>query len=360
MDSVAKLILQWHVSEQCNLRCAHCYQESWASGELDANLWPDVLRQFHELTRSLGAWGHVNLTGGEPLAHPRLFHLLEMMASRRHWMSFAILSNGTLIDSAAARQIASLRPGFVQVSIDGSQATHDRIRGEGSFAAATAGVRQLVKHGVKTMLAFTAHRQNYRDFPAVAQLGRRLGVWRVWADRMVPLGLACTAEALPPDETLEFMRILQLERTRRTWSNTEIAAHRALQFLLDGGEPYRCTAGAGLLTVLASGDVVPCRRMPLVMGNVRDNTLQQIYREHNLLQELRHERIAQGCERCFYARTCGGGLRCAAHAAYGTAFRADPGCWLAKPASVDPRDNVPMGRRLALPVVSAVAGGFGR
>ena len=28
------LLLQWHVTERCNLRCAHCYQEAYSGEEL--------------------------------------------------------------------------------------------------------------------------------------------------------------------------------------------------------------------------------------------------------------------------------------------------------------------------------------
>ena len=107
--------------------------------------------------------------------------------------------------------------------------------------------------------------------------------------------------------------------------------HRALQFLVGGGRPYRCTAGDSLITVQPNGDVVPCRRMPLRVGNLLETPLAELYERSPLLRALRDpDRASRGCERCAFARLCGGGLRCLSAAVHGDPFVADPGCWLAR------------------------------
>jgi radical SAM protein with 4Fe4S-binding SPASM domain len=106
---------------------------------------------------------------------------------------------------------------------------------------------------------------------------------------------------------------------------------RALQFLVGGGHPYHCSAGDKLLTVEPNGDVSPCRRLPIRVGNVLQTSLLELYQENELLCALRdHERVARGCEDCAHARRCGGGLRCLAYALSGDPFAADPGCWHAR------------------------------
>ena len=98
---------------------------------------------------------------------PRLMERLAADAS----LSVAVLTNGTLIDAAIARRLRSWRPRFVQVSLDGDRATHDRIRGAGAFDRAVTGLECLVREDIPAFMAFTAHRDNYRDVP------RR---WRAW------------------------------------------------------------------------------------------------------------------------------------------------------------------------------------
>lgn len=336
------LLLQWHLTDRCNLRCTHCYQDCYNSQELSFDEWLEILRQFREL---LSDWrarphgprptAHITVTGGEPFVHRDFLPLLEKFAQHRGEFTFAILTNGTLIDRALARQLRGLGPSFVQVSVEGSAATHERIRGPGSYERTITALRHLRAAGIRTLISFTAHRANYREFADVARLGRQLGVDRVWADRLIPhgTGAALHEQMLTPEETRSFMESMAWVRAEasQSWFNrTEIAMHRALQFLYSGGTPYHCTAGDSLITVLANGDVLPCRRMPIPVGNLRRLSLRQIYDESALFQELRdRHRLSEACQACAYSTACRGGLRCLSYAVTGDPFATDPGCWIA-------------------------------
>ena len=95
-------------------------------------------------------------------------------------------------------------------------------------------------------------------------------------------------------------------------------------------QAYRCSAGDTLVTVMPDGDVYPCRRLPVKVGNIRETRLRDLYLGSRLMRDLRdRDRVAEGCEGCHFARICGGGSRCLSHAVNGDPFRADPGCWLA-------------------------------
>jgi radical SAM protein with 4Fe4S-binding SPASM domain len=188
----------------------------------------------------------------------------------------------------------------------------------------------MVTAGLEVYLAFTAGVDNFREFPEVAQLGAELGVRKVWADRLVPTGQGAALQALSADQTREFMDILRRQLGRYRRSRTKIAANRALQFLAGGGNPYQCTAGRTLLTIMPNGDLMPCRRLPIVVGNVMRTPLAELYFGNTLLRQLRDpESIPEGCAHCFYKRLCRGGLRCLAYAVTGQTTAADPGCWRA-------------------------------
>jgi radical SAM protein with 4Fe4S-binding SPASM domain len=328
-----RLLLQWHVTERCTQRCAHCYQEEPPGAELSFQELLEVLRQFKEL---LGpAPGHVNLTGGEPFLRADFLPLLEVLSAQRPRLSFAILTSGGLVDAAMARRLRRLGPSYVQVSIDGAQAMHDTVRGPGDFERTVAAVGRLVRAGLPTVISFTAHRMNYGDFPEVAKLGRRLGATRVWADRLIPVGRGSALETLRPEETRDLFRLMRhaREEAQRGWSRrTQVPMHRALQFL-EGGRPYHCTAGDTLITVQPNGDVYPCRRMPIRVGNLLKTPLAELYRGNPLLGALRDpNRVSVGCEGCPHVALCRGGLRCLAFAVTGDPFQADPGCWLVSAA----------------------------
>jgi radical SAM protein with 4Fe4S-binding SPASM domain len=329
-------LLQWHITERCNLRCAHCYQDDYTRNELSFTDLLQVLSQFKELLAIFQQRAgqpipaHITVTGGEPFARQDFLELLAVFADHRSLFSFAILTNGTFIDAAMAQRLRQLAPRFVQVSIEGTTATHDRIRGKGNFAQTVEAIKQLRKQDLSTLIAFTAHRDNYREFPEVARLGRQLGVNRVWADRMIPWGSGSQLQTLTAQETKTFLEIMAHTRAKRTWFNrgTEIALHRALQFLV-GGHPYHCTAGDSLLTVQPNGDLYPCRRMPIHIGNLMTTSLVELYDNNEFLHQLRHpQQISEGCQPCCYAHWCRGGLKCLSYAVTGNPFQADPGCWL--------------------------------
>lgn len=337
----SRLLLQWHVTERCNLCCAHCYQESYSGQELG---FQDLLRVLEQFTDLLGLWrretrrgpvrGHITVTGGEPFVRRDFVDFLEVLSANRDRFSFAILTNGTFIDKAMAHRLYSLRPAFVQVSVEGTRATHDKIRGQGDFDRTISALKHLLRERIRTFVSFTAHRGNFREFTEVARMGRRLGVSLVWADRLIPWGTgsALSEHVLTPQETHEFFEIMQKERRKasRSWfCQTEIAMYRALQFLVAGGKPYQCAAGDTLITVQPNGDLYPCRRMPIRVGNLMETSLVELYYNSDLFHFLRdRHRICDGCEDCFYSRLCRGGLKCLSYAMTGDPFKADPGCWI--------------------------------
>jgi radical SAM protein with 4Fe4S-binding SPASM domain len=331
------LLLQWHITERCNLRCSHCYQDAYSGKELGFRDLLGILEQFKDLLQFWGSErgrlpvsGHITVTGGEPFVRRDFLDLLEVFAANRQYFSFAILTNGSLIDTAMARRLRKLGPSFVQVSIEGTRTTHDKIRGSGNLEQTVAALKNLVRERIRTFISFTAHRENFREFSEVARLGRKVRVSRVWADRLIPWGAGSELKenVLTPEETQEFFEIMKKARNqeaRRWFGRTEIAMHRALQFLVAGGRPYHCTAGDTLVTVHPNGDLYPCRRMPIPVGNLLETPLTELYFNSDLFHALRNRNlISERCQDCFYSELCRGGLRCLSYAMTGEPFEADP------------------------------------
>lgn len=331
------MILQWHITDRCNRRCSHCYQDTYGKNELDFDSLLNILDQYKsllDLKRKHGAQTkcHITITGGEPFVRADFLDLLRVFARDRSEYSFSILTNGEFIDKKTADVLHELKPSYIQVSLDGAKKTHDEIRGAGAFDNAVTGIKRLVKKRLQTSISFTAHHSNYREFAEVAQLGMKLGVTRVKADRLIPCGSGSTLKPLSVWQTRELFNIMKVmqQKARSSWfCKTEIVMLRALQFLYAGGKPYSCSAGERLITIMPNGDLYPCRRMPVNSGNVMATPLLELYEENPFFQKLRnHQKVSNGCENCFYAKLCRGGLKCLSLALLGDAFKADPGCWL--------------------------------
>ncbi|MCC6274425.1 MAG: radical SAM protein, partial [Leptospiraceae bacterium] len=145
--------LQWHITDTCNFRCSHCYQDNYSSRGETLENWKEILHQFLALvsiwrTKNPGIKIHINVTGGEPFTHPDFFSLLELFHANKKKFSYGILSNGSLLNSEKSNRLKSLEPGFVQVSLEGGKKANDKIRGNGSFEKIRKGIRNLKKNNL--------------------------------------------------------------------------------------------------------------------------------------------------------------------------------------------------------------------
>ena len=321
--------MQWHLSEVCNLKCKHCYQEKHIPIQLKFEELLNILNQYRELLRKLKMKGHINLTGGEPLCCPFFFKILEEFKKDKDLYSFSILTNGTLITDEIAKRISEYNPEYVQVSLEGGKKTNDYIRGNGVYKKVAKAIKSLKKYNIFVSISFTATKLNYKEFPKVVDYAVKYKVDNVWSDRFIPLETKYDKNFLMgKKETQEFLKIMENERQRirKKKSKTKIAMYRALQFQMTNDYPYKCTAGVSLLTVMENGDLVPCRRLPIVVGNLLKDNMYKLYKHNVVLKEFQKETIPDDCKSCEHAKLCRGGLKCLTYALYKDLNHKDIGC----------------------------------
>lgn len=326
---VDEFIMQWHLSEACNLKCLHCYQENHIPVQLEYDKLLNILEQYRELLKNLNMKGHINLTGGEPLCSPYFFKILDEFKKDKDLYTFSILTNGTLITEEIAKRIATYYPSYVQVSLEGGRKTNDYVRGKGVYKKVGQAVKLLKKYNIFVSISFTATKLNYKEFPKVVKYARKLKVDNVWSDRFIPLGTENDEEFLmSKTETQEYLEIMQKERIRlrNKKSKTTVSMYRALQFQKTNDFPYKCTAGSTLLTVMENGNLVPCRRMPIVVGNLIKDNMLELYKNNQVLKELQKEEVPEECKKCEHDKKCRGGLKCLTYAVKKNYKEKDIGC----------------------------------
>lgn len=187
------------LTDACNLCCSHCWVESGPDGALVEIPAAAILRLLREFA-AMGGEG-VRITGGEPLCHPAWLEALRL-ARELGFSHLGLQTNATLLTSEAVADLAALdSPGLaIQVSLEGAcAASHDLVRGEGSFAAALAGLQRLIDAGLGslTTLAFTEMSHNLQEFPELLELAERLGVAAVTAGTLVTGGRAAAGATSP-------------------------------------------------------------------------------------------------------------------------------------------------------------------
>ncbi len=119
-----------NLTNQCNLRCVHCYSNSGKKeqDELTTQQWLDIIDQYSTFVSN----GSVTLTGGEPTLFPDLLTILKKLKSKNH--ETVLFSNGTTNGGKFGWDKLCEYLDYVQFSFDGfTPEIHDRIRGPGAF-----------------------------------------------------------------------------------------------------------------------------------------------------------------------------------------------------------------------------------
>lgn len=333
-----RLLLQFHITGRCNLRCKHCYRTEGDVENLSYEDIINVIEQFKALrlqynqVNGIKKKGHINITGGEPFFRKDIKEILKYLGKNEKFFSYGILSNGSFIDDETIKILKETNASFIQLSIDGNREIHDSLRAKGDYDRVFKTARYLEKNGIRTYISFTANKENYKYLPLVANECRKRGITKLWSDRLVPIGNGKELEPLliTADDFYSYRDMLLKAQgnffTKAFFKKTSVTMNRALQFLDSEGSYYSCSAGKSLVTVDEFGNVMPCRRMPIICGNIFNSNLSEIYFSNDTFVSLRNSSVPEECKGCEYVARCKGGAKCQSFAIYGDFNKADPGC----------------------------------
>ena len=272
---------------------------------------------------------HLHITGGEPLLHSDIKRIIRYLSIKRKKYKIAFMTNGTLLNRKLLKYMKHMRMKPLQLSLDGTRETHDKIRGKGNFDKVINAMDLLHEVKMPCRISFTANKNNYLEFADVAQICRMHHASSVWSERYIPQE---KGELVPigKEDMEDYISVLRKEHDNIENQRAGLCVEnfRALQFIGSDDKPYSCKAGETFFAVDEHGDIMPCRRLPIVCGNIKNTTLTKVYFEHSTFVNLRKHEISEKCKRCKYSSECKGGARCMAYAIQGDYAKADPGCFI--------------------------------
>lgn len=329
----------------CQNHCKHCYasdtrpHEGEDGSELDFHAMIRVLDDYRAFLDRWNIVGRIELTGGDPLLHPRVMDLIREIRARG--IEFSILGNPHCVNEDIARRLREYEISFYQISIDGMRETHDLIRGRGSFEDSLRAIRVLRDNGVLVGVAFTLGKHNVDDLLDVLTLSCEEKVGGIGFARCVPIGNAKSSSIglFSPDEYKDLLgRVHAHEQSLRRKNESFVVSRKdhlwTLYFYELGAfvpkpgvvNPIGCSIGYNSLVVLADGSVLPCRRLPLKIGKIPQDTLRQLFLGSPLLKSFRRLGSFEKCRSCLLGPHCKG-CPSIAFACKGDYFAADPQCW---------------------------------
>jgi len=273
-DLGAPLYIAWQVTNECNLACLHCIEESGPGkafpDELDDEQVFAVLEQAMDLEVP-----YLSFSGGEPMVHPRFFDMVEFVCRRNGQLK--VETNGHYLSRDNCDRLKALGVKAVQVSLDGATAaTFNRMRVRGNFNVAIEGVRNLQAAGVPIEVNYSPTRFNSHEIGVAVDLAAELGAYSFYTGRTMYTGNAVKAwrHIAPSEEQYgEFFATLH-RKTEEYRGRMRVHFHE--MGLLEELR-YRLQHPAALLIVLPNGLVKLINALPFVCGDLRRQSLREIW-----------------------------------------------------------------------------------
>lgn len=354
------ILVFWETTKACPLSCKHCRAEAVSTG-LPGELTNDEGKNLISQIRNFGSPAPILvLTGGDVMMRQDLLELVSFanQTGVRVALSPAV---SDLLSEEMMNVLYDLGVRSVSISLDGIGDTHDQVRGtQGHFAKTTDMIARLIEIGFSVQVNTTVMSTTVNQLPAVAEYLLALGVkiWEVFF--LIRVGRGTDLLELSPFENEDVARFLYevsgyglLVRTVEAPFSRRVVFN--LQHCDDGpgellpeGDLYRSLSadlierlgqptarrlspigstrdGKGIVFVAHDGTVFPSGFLPLGLGNVKSESLVDIYRENPLLQSIRNAEFSGRCGKCRYRDLCGGS-RARAFSFYGDPLAEDPAC----------------------------------
>ena len=316
--------LQWHITERCNFRCKHCYQENFDTPEMNLEQMEDVLKQ---LTSLLNKWkisrqrAFLTITGGEPFLYKDFWSFLAKVYKYCVNYNWSILSNGSLLDRENIKILKLFKISGYQVSLEGLEENNDKVRGQGNFKKAFEGLKLLSEAEIPTMVSMTITKENVADILPLAKLLDKIGVKIFFVRRLVPWGTGArlTSSLLKPEELLAlYRRIENINEDlseRKSFLKIPFACENSFLRERPKEEEYCAVIAGRILALLPNGDILPCRRLPIKIGNILETPLEKIYYEDRIKEMRDLKNAPEFCrQNCANFNNCFGGAKCVTYA----------------------------------------------
>lgn len=324
----------WEITLKCNLACSHCGSRAGDArqDEMSTAECLDLVNQMAEAGIT-----EVTLIGGEAFLRRDWLDIARAVTASG--MKCTMTTGGFGLSAATCRKMVEAGIGTVSVSVDGLEATHDRLRGRpGSYQQCLKSIRLLSEAGITVGCNSQINRLSAREFPRLYLVLEAAGM-RAWQLQMtVPMGNAADNShiLLQPDELLVVYPMLARIAQRAHRAGVAINAGNNIGYygpfevmLRNLGNPQGnliwqgCQAGLSALGIEANGAIKGCPSLPTAAytgGNIRERKLKDILVNTPELTFNLSEGGPEGtahlwgfCSGCQFAALCRGGCTWTSH-----------------------------------------------
>lgn len=333
----------WEMTQACALACRHCRAEAIPTPALNELSTAEGKRLLQQITVFGEPYPQLILTGGDPLLRADLYELIDEARHLGIGVSITPAATPALTKDVLKRLIDHGVDGL-GLSLDGSTPErHDGIRGvPGTFARTMQAIAWATELNIPLQVNTLCAAETADDMPALFELLKPYGVTRWSLFFLISVGRGKVLEALPPQTAEKLMAwIYDVSKaapfavaTTEAPSYRRVAIERMREDGLHGeqiksssvGRGFGIRDGHGIVFVSCTGDICPAGFLPLAAGNIRQDSLVEVYRRSPLFEQLHDPGQFEGhCGVCEFRALCGGS-RARAFGATGDPLASDPLC----------------------------------
>jgi len=177
-------VFQFHITDLCGNKCLHCYVEGSKRDTMEPEVAFRIIDDMKNCCEQLEMTPMLSVTGGDPLLHPSIWEILKK--AKGIGGQLGILGNPELLTEKVVAQLINIGVSKYQVSLDGMEETHDKIRRKGSFNKTTEAIQLMARMGLPVIVMSTVSDMNYLEMIDVMKHSYSVGATRWSFARYTP------------------------------------------------------------------------------------------------------------------------------------------------------------------------------
>lgn len=272
-DTRGPTSVSFDITNKCNLRCLHCYNNS---GEKEDSYKELTDTQISCLIKDIIIMQPFSFCfcGGEPLLRKDI--LLESIKSlSNNGIICSLVSNGMLLTEEYASELKNRNIHSIQISLDGDVKSHNQLRNnEQAYANAIKALAILQKIGIKSGVAFSPTKWNIEELDKVYIICEKYNVTELRIQELMPIGRAEVNEFIIPTAN-QYSKLRKKVKEydikyRLGFSNIRIdfgdPIHHLISYANNKSETNTYTES---ISIMANGGISSSLYLPLSIGNIK-------------------------------------------------------------------------------------------
>lgn len=291
------------LTQQCNLRCVHCYlsepDDGTGNGELDTSRWKSIIDEI-----AAAGCLYLLITGGDPLLRKDFTELY--LHAKQKGLIITVFTNGTTLTDEILDLWQHYPPRLVEITLYGATVdTYRKITGSGrALAACVDTIHRLKTKGIPVGLKTILMSLNHDEFRAMESIAAGLGCPFRYDGAIFP--------KFSGDRSVIGLRVEPAEVARLDFASPAraqewVTTYQRLRGDRNDNRLYSCGSGKTSFHITADGILQPCLMCREIRYDLRRSNFADGWRRAlPLIDRLTMPAISRctGCDRKILCGYC--------------------------------------------------------